>query len=156
MSKETGGPAFPQHLLDTKSSSGIVTSDEMDCAGMTLRQYAAIPLKVPESGLDWLDAMIRESKRDDFAAKAMQGMAGSNAYCKHGWALDKMAEQAYALADAMLAERQEGGAACKWSLADDGVYKSDCGRSWELTDGTPADNCMIYCHGCGRKIEDTK
>jgi hypothetical protein len=35
--------------------------------GMTLRQYAAIKLKVPDSGLDWLDAMIVQSLRDDFA-----------------------------------------------------------------------------------------
>jgi hypothetical protein len=31
--------------------------------GMTLRQYAAIKLKVPDSGTDWLDDMIRESLR---------------------------------------------------------------------------------------------
>jgi hypothetical protein len=30
---------------------------------MTLRQYAAIKLKVPNSGTDWLDDMIRESLR---------------------------------------------------------------------------------------------
>lgn len=39
---------------------------------ISLRQYAAIKLKVPDSGTDWLDAMITQSLRDDFAAKAMQ------------------------------------------------------------------------------------
>jgi len=29
--------------------------------GMTLRQYAAIHLKVPDSGTDWLDEMIKKS-----------------------------------------------------------------------------------------------
>jgi hypothetical protein len=43
--------------------------------GMSLRQYAAIKLKVPNSGTDWLDEMIRQSLRDEFAAKAMQSIA---------------------------------------------------------------------------------
>ena len=31
--------------------------------GMTLRQYAAIKLAVPDSGLPWLDEMIVQSRR---------------------------------------------------------------------------------------------
>jgi hypothetical protein len=49
----TGGPAFP-----------IVVGDQMT-QGMTLRQYAAIKLKVPDSGTDWLDDMIRKSNEID-------------------------------------------------------------------------------------------
>jgi len=45
---KTGGPAFPLF-----AATGY--------AGMTLRQYAAIHLKVPDSGTDWLDDMIRQS-----------------------------------------------------------------------------------------------
>lgn len=45
-------------------------------AGMTLRQYAAITLKVPNSGTDWLDDMIFESLRSEIAIKALQGVAG--------------------------------------------------------------------------------
>jgi hypothetical protein len=33
--------------------------------GMTLRQYAAIKLRVPDSGIDWLDDMIREANKLD-------------------------------------------------------------------------------------------
>jgi hypothetical protein len=61
---ETGGPAFPW------------CGDLNDCPtinlGMTLRQYAAIKLRVPNSGTDWLDAMILQSLRNEFAGKAMQ------------------------------------------------------------------------------------
>jgi hypothetical protein len=42
--------------------------------GMTLRQYAAIKLCVPDSGLDWLDDMIREAQDDRFAGYAMAGL----------------------------------------------------------------------------------
>jgi len=63
--KETGGPAFPATSW-TKDGEFIGENQ-----GMTLRQYAAIKLKVPDSGTDWLDAMIEQSLRDDFAAKAL-------------------------------------------------------------------------------------
>ncbi len=43
-------------------------------ACMNKRQYAAIKLRVPDSGEEWLDAMIRQSLRDEFAGKAMQAM----------------------------------------------------------------------------------
>ena len=89
---ETGGPAFPR--------------PQGGDAGMTLRQYAAIKLRVPNSGTDWLDEMIRQSLRDEMAAKAMQGMAGSRRYCEVGWDQADMASQAYEIADAMLEARE--------------------------------------------------
>jgi len=89
-----GGPAFPSNR-------------DMRYGGMTLRQYAAIKLRVPNSGADWLDEMIRTSLRDEFAAKAMQGMAGSHGYCERGWDQKDLAGQAYELADAMFATRGE-------------------------------------------------
>ena len=57
-----GGPAFPSNR-------------DMRYGGMTLRQYAAIKLRVPNSGTDWLDEMIRTSLRDEFAAKADDGFS---------------------------------------------------------------------------------
>ena len=44
--------------------------------------------------------------RDYFAAKAMQGMAGSPRYCEHGWDQADLAAQAYEIADAMLEARE--------------------------------------------------
>jgi hypothetical protein len=52
----TGGPAFP-----FSGEPGV----EPGCSGMTLRQYAAIHLKVPNSGTDWLDEMIEEANKID-------------------------------------------------------------------------------------------
>lgn len=70
---ENSGPAFPVPLNQGEPWSGMGT-----CDGMTLRQYAAIKLRVPNSGTDWLDDMIRTSLRDDLAAKATQtGTAGN-------------------------------------------------------------------------------
>ena len=42
--------------------------------GMTMRQYAAIHLRVPNSGADWLDDMIAEAREMDSAERAMQGL----------------------------------------------------------------------------------
>ena len=98
---EDGGPAFP-------SNRDMRYEQEFDHeGGMTLRQYAAIKLRVPNSGTDWLDEMIRTSLRDDLAAKAMQGMAGRYGYCERGWDQKDLSGQAYELADATLAARRE-------------------------------------------------
>jgi hypothetical protein len=66
---------------------------------MTLRQYAAIKLRVPNSGTDWLDDMIRTSLRDDLAAKAMRGfIACPNTQGEP----EGIATWCYMMADAML------------------------------------------------------
>lgn len=51
---DTGGPAFPQPNNPAEYGRG-----------MTLRQYAAIHLKVPNSGTDWLDEMIKQANKID-------------------------------------------------------------------------------------------
>lgn len=56
--KENGAPAFP-----------VQDAASWQAHGMTLRQYAAIKLRVPDSGTDWLDDMIRQSLRDELAQK---------------------------------------------------------------------------------------
>lgn len=54
--EEQSWPAFPQ------SNDQVVAGLPLNaCEGMTLRQYAAIHLKVPDSGTDWLDDMIKKS-----------------------------------------------------------------------------------------------
>ena len=91
----TGGPAFPRSapLYPSNRPAHDIS------AGMTLRQYAAIKLKVPDRGTDWLDAMITESNRDTLAAQAMQGAAAS--HTRYTSELQAAAD-AYGMADAML------------------------------------------------------
>jgi len=67
---ETGGPAFPVGF----QKEGCIAMK----GGMTIREYAAIKLRVPNSGTDWLDEMIRESLQDELAAKAMQGLISND------------------------------------------------------------------------------
>ena len=71
-------------------------------AGMTLLQYAAIKLRVPESGDDWLDSMILESLRNEIAAKAMQGIVSTLHQGIRPTDIQAMCGDAYAIADAML------------------------------------------------------
>lgn len=99
-------PAFPNPDLGVRDFS--------DCGaypGMNLRQYAAIKLRVPSSGTDWLDDMIRESLRNELAAKAMQAVPMPQPSLHDTpYAYDRIASHAYKMADAMLRAR-EGGAA---------------------------------------------
>jgi hypothetical protein len=94
-----GGPAFPISVL----GETLVGQE-----GMTLRQYAAIKLKVPDSGTDWLDGMILESLRNDLAAKSLQGLM--NSWAGHTGTeselIDIWAVSSCAVADAMLAARE--------------------------------------------------
>lgn len=92
----------------------VSTIDGFTEYGLTARQYAAIKLRVPDSGDEWLDVMIRTSLRDEFAGKAMQAMASDMQrvinmveHCKKfgvSYAQD-LASQAYDCADVMIAER---------------------------------------------------
>ena len=102
MSKiDNGGPAFPF------TCQGPTTAPEA-YYGMTMRQYAAIKLRVPDSGTDWLDEMISKSLRDDFAARVMQGTYNDGSVAKASELVDdstnmnSVSEWAYAQADAML------------------------------------------------------
>jgi G:T-mismatch repair DNA endonuclease (very short patch repair protein) len=89
-----GGPAFPH----TTQWDGITPA--INYHGMTLRQYAAIRLRVPDSGTDWLDDMIRKSNRDYFAAAAINEVGWYNN-------INQSAIMAYEIADAMLKARGE-------------------------------------------------
>ncbi len=103
MSDKTGGPAFPSE--ENREHMGAIYRAKHQ--GMTLRQYAAIKLRVPNSGTDWLDEMIEKSLRDEVAGKAMQGLMGrvwGNQPAEELFPI--WAKSAYAVADAMLKARQ--------------------------------------------------
>lgn len=93
---DDSGPAFPVSA-DVAGIEGLSGS----AMGMSLRQYAAIHLRVPDSGVDWMDEMIRKAQRDELAAKAMQNMADMS------FPAAAMAKRSYELADAMLKESEE-------------------------------------------------
>jgi hypothetical protein len=74
-------------------------SFDLEDPGMTLPQYAAIALRVPRSGDQELDDMIRESRRDDFMMKAMTGMM----------ACGYVPQEARELSEEMFAEWEKAG-----------------------------------------------
>jgi len=43
---------------------------------------------------------------------------------------------------------------CSWVQEDDewGYYETDCGETFVMIDGTPADNSMKYCCYCGKQL----
>lgn len=93
-----GGPAFPVSTRQLESEPGFGHQDgpsTWQYGGMTLREYAAIKLRVPDSGTDWLDEMIRKSVRDYFAAKALINLV-------HRRSPNDATIEAYEYADAML------------------------------------------------------
>lgn len=97
-------PAMPIHSHEAAHWNEPVPYEP----GLTARQHAAIALRVPDSGTDWLDAMIRTSLRNEFAAQALEGlcahMVGANTQ-GHEDRAQANARVAYKYADAMLAAR---------------------------------------------------
>lgn len=47
---------------------------------------------------------------------------------------------------------------CTWESADEdlelgGTYATECGRLWQLNDGTLKENGVVYCYHCGRQVK---
>ena len=105
MTKDTGGSAFPGESV---VKNGMHSTVRVNNSGMTLRQYAAIKLRVPDSGLDWLDEMIREGRRMDYAGQALAGMLAANPPSEpDSNPVKAVARAAHIVADDMVAERNK-------------------------------------------------
>lgn len=77
---------------------------EYGSSGETLQVYAAIHLKVPQSGIPALDAMIRESRRMDAILATLTGdRANADIFIKP----DGHAKDAVRQADALMAELEK-------------------------------------------------
>ncbi len=68
MAKETGGRAFPSKEEYSEHGNSWFQYDP----GMDLRPYAAIHLRIPDSGIDWLDKMIAKSREADCLTKEIK------------------------------------------------------------------------------------
>lgn len=72
--------------------------------GITLREYAAIMLRVPDSGQGWLDDMIRRSMRVDLANSFLNSTVAihpsEEAYSEAS--LRTLTNRAYQLADIVI------------------------------------------------------
>lgn len=98
------GPAFPTEQGSAPDGTWNQTYDP----GITLRQYACIHLKVPDSGLPELDALIEKSLLNDFVGKAMQGLLAecTGNECVARIEEGPLAEFSCRYAAAMLAEKR--------------------------------------------------
>jgi hypothetical protein len=92
--------AFPNNITPEVDYYGHLIAKPNN-TGMTLKEYAAIHLKVPRSGNGEIDGMIRESVRRDFAGKALTFFQ-IDGYT-HEEAPD-VSKHCFGLADVMLAE----------------------------------------------------
>lgn len=109
--KTDGGPAYPARVSVKRDTGELQPyqfgNDDFCTEGMTLRQYAAIHLGVPDSGTDWLDDMIRERMRDEVAAKVLQGILAGATSWSNDFSVRQRSRWSYAQADAALAQRED-------------------------------------------------
>lgn len=71
--------------------------------GLSIRQHAALTLRIPDSGDPTIDAMIRQAVRRDLAAQAMQGLLAGDPTRPEV----AVSSQAIKHADALLAELEK-------------------------------------------------
>lgn len=100
-------PAFPQLDINACERDGhgdLIEPFTTAAGGLTVREHAAIQLRIPDSGDPALDAMIKAAVRRDLAAQAMQGiLAGRYTYSDR----ESQARGAIGQADALLAELEK-------------------------------------------------
>jgi hypothetical protein len=42
---------------------------------------------------------------------------------------------------------------CRWTLdVDTCSYDTECGEKWQFFEGTPEENRVVFCHGCGKRV----
>ena len=103
--KNDGGAAFARPHSQIPAADGKEWGEQDAQDGMSLRVYACIKLKVPETGIDWLDEIIAKAEKRDLAGMALQGMMANTGYIES--TTRAIAEWAYTAADAVLAEREK-------------------------------------------------
>ena len=62
-------------------------------------------------------------------------------------------EEGEALGADTLAALEGKPASCTWTENDDGAWETDCGETFEFTDGGPAENGAKFCQYCGKAIK---
>lgn len=67
-------PASPVGKPSKPGADPKAAAVAIDATGLTAQEFAAITLRVPNSGTVWLDRMIVEARRMDAAAVAMQAL----------------------------------------------------------------------------------
>ncbi len=85
---------------------------EIDFDDLNAKQRSALELKVPRSGLPWLDDMITESRRLEIAAQAMAALITSHVnpnagdpFAEHS--IGSVSKTAFIYADAILIKSKE-------------------------------------------------
>ena len=73
---------------------------------LTAIEYAAIHLRVPSSGTEWIDDMVKESLRNSFAAAAMTGELSSQSSLTSSisWSPKTVFESSYDTANEFMKE----------------------------------------------------
>lgn len=115
-------PAFPQYMQRNQDTNELESGWYWGEGGLTPRQHAAIELRVPDSGLDWLDEMITKARRMDFAGQALISEALLDLDSRRFKLLvaladadgmtvsEVIARECYVQADDMIAEKRRRGA----------------------------------------------
>ncbi len=131
-------------MTEQTDSARPMCIEDIEYSGLTAGEYAAIALRVPKSGEEWLDAMIREANRMRLAGQAMSGNGcGSESFAQG-------AEWCVGLADAVLAELDKDHVDPRLLAAEDALMEAYSGGSDQW------DKCEAYLKAYPIPVDPTE
>jgi hypothetical protein len=109
------------------------------------RLVAATAHDIPalQANYDRLVAGVREMMADKQVSTAPSGSLGT-------WVANRLTRLTALLPDDAGVPVRE----CAWTYFDseDDVWETSCGESWIFVNGSPTDNHVRFCHGCGKPV----
>jgi hypothetical protein len=117
-----------------KESLTVQSSDHIADTGKLIPQFIPVGIVNDHHSITWMEEIVDDQAPIGAILYALRDGAGRNV---------SIFEEAV----------------CNWRQPtydnfDANYWDADCGKSWAITEGTPTENGMKFCHGCGKPIKE--
>ena len=131
---EAIGDCSPNKALVKAASALREALDHIADAGKVIPQFIPVGIVNDHHSITWMEEIVDDQAPIGAILYALQDSVGRNV----------------SFADETV---------CNWRQptydhSDANYWDADCGKSWAITEGTPTENGMKFCHGCGKPIKE--
>ena len=121
--------AAQDHIAD----AGNKVSDHIAGAGKVIPQFIPVGIVNDHHSITWMEEIVDDQAPIGAILYALQDSVGRNV----------------SFVDESV---------CNWRQptyddAECNAWQADCDQYWAITEGTPTENGMKFCHGCGKSIK---
>ena len=123
-----------REALDHFADTGNKVSDHIADSGKVINKFIPVGIVNDHHGITWMEEIVDDQAPIGAILYALQDSVGRNV---------SFASEAV----------------CNWRQpsydhAEANYWDTDCGESFAITEGTPTENGMKFCHGCGKPIKE--